>query len=459
MDWLKLFSNARLGQVAGARPRQPRSEGRSDFQRDFDRIIFSSAFRRLQSKTQVVPLPGNDFVHTRLTHSLEASCVGRSLGRIIGNRVISAEPKLFESIGVTASDFESVVASACLAHDIGNPPFGHSGEDAISEYFKSDRAASFLDQLNEPQIEDLRNFEGNAAGFRVLTHTAPSHSERKIGLGLTFATLGAFTKYPKGSLPRLSDSTDGAVGASEKKYGFFQAERDTFVHLADTLGLPRKKHAHDVWRRHPLAFLVEAADDICYSIIDFEDGYKLDRIDFETAEALLVNIINDFPRIESRYREIIDAREKIGYLRATAINSLSWQCADLFTDMLPDILSGKFDQHLTDLVSGHETLKEISEISVERIYRAQPIVEIETAGFEVLGGLLDAFLNAVFEQRSNYYRLVRRLIPDRYLDHKRQPFSDKYLSIINITELVSSMTDTFAIETYRKLKGISLPRL
>ncbi len=451
MDWAQLFSRRRLGFGNTPKPR-PRQEGRSDFQRDFDRVIFSPAFRRLQSKTQVVPLPQNDFVHTRLTHSLEASCVGRSLGRIVGDRTIRESPDLFADVGVTPPDFEAVVAAACLAHDIGNPPFGHSGEDAISEYFRGSRAKRFLEGLSAAQIADLQNFEGNAAGFRLLTYTAPSDSDVNMGLGLTFATLGAFTKYPKGALPDLKKSTN----ASERKFGFFQSEKEIFGGIADELGLLAK--AHSAWHRHPLAFLVEAADDICYTIVDFEDGFKVRRVEFETVERLFKGIIaGGFERISARYRKIHSAQEKIGFLRALVINKLVLEVAEIFSDHLPQILSGEFDQHLTDLAPAKPILDEISSISVEYLYRAPEVVEIEIAGFEVLAGLLDAYLQAVFSADSHHSKMVRRLIPSPYLDVDGKPFADKYHSILNIVLLVSGMTDTFAIETYRKIKGIALP--
>lgn len=451
MNWRTLFSSHRLG-VDRTRVLPKSSEGRSEFQRDFDRVIFSSSFRRLQSKTQVVPLPGNDFVHTRLTHSLEASCVGRSLGRIVGDRIIKSDPLTFKEIGVTSSDFESVIAAACLAHDIGNPPFGHSGEDAISEYFKSDKAKPFLDGLNKKQIADLQHFEGNAAGFRLLTHTSPTQSQQNIGLGLTFATLGTFMKYPKESLPEIKNSEN----ASENKFGFFQTEKSVFANIATQLKLIPKPR--NMWHRHPLVFLVEAADDICYAIIDLEDGYKLDMVSFETAERLLVNVIGaDFSGAGKTYRKILDTREKIGFLRAKAINKLVWEAADIFTEKLPDIMNGKFDRHISDLIPSHSSLTEIVDVSVQKIYRAQPILEIEAAGFEVLAGLLDTFLTAIFDDSSKRSQMIKRLIPDQYLDAKRQRFPDKYQNILNITEMVAGMTDTYAIDTFRKLKGISLP--
>ncbi len=400
-------------------------------------------------------MPENDFVHTRLTHSLETSCVGRSLGRIVGKRIIGLDPAIFMDIGVTASDFEAVVAAACLAHDIGNPPFGHSGEDAISEYFRSKAASGFLAGLSEKQVRDLQNFEGNAAGFRMLTHTSPSQSRLNTGLGLTYATLGAFTKYPKESSPEFP----GSARASEKKFGFFQSERETFRTIAAELGLlDRGQGDNLIWCRHPLAFLVEAADDISYSIIDLEDGYKLERIAFKETEALLMALLeDDFSNAERSYRHILDEREKIGYLRARAINRLIWQAADVMMHRLEEMLRGQFDRHLMSEAPSKAALAEISKISVSRIYKSRPIVEIETAGFEVLAGLLDSFLKALFDDGSKHSMLLRELIPARYLDRDRQLFEDRYTNIMNIAELVAGMTDTFAIDTYRKIKGISLP--
>ena len=456
MDWDKLFSSKRLGGFSKSPDSRPgkATEGRSEFQKDFDRVVFSTEFRRLQNKTQVVPLPENDFVHTRLTHSLEASCVGRSLGKIVGDRVIRSNETYFTELGVTASDFEAVVAAACLAHDIGNPPFGHSGEEAISEYFRSQKAVKFLDGLSEKQIADLQNFEGNAAGFRLLTYTSPSHSEINFGLGLTFATLGAFTKYPKESLPVLQESRN----ASEKKYGFFQSEQEVFKEIAAELGLLLKADGADYgWHRHPLAFLVEAADDICYSIVDLEDGYKLGRVGFRTTEDFLLAIIGkSFTKLESNYKKIIDEKEKIGFLRALAINKLIWQCADLFSENAAGILSGSFDSHMTDGIPATPTLVEIERLSVKDIYKAQPIIEIEIAGFEVLAGLLDVFLNAIFNTESKYFQMVCQLLPDKCFDKDRKVFTDRYLNIIAVIDFVAGLTDNSAIGLYKKIKGISL---
>ncbi len=451
MTWEKLFSSKRLGYRSRKKPR-PGSEGRSEFQRDFDRVIFSPAFRRLQNKTQVVPLPNNDFVHTRLTHSMEASCVGRSLGRIVGDRIIRDSPEQFKKLGVDATDFEAVVAAACLAHDIGNPPFGHSGEDAISDYFKSSQAQPFLHGLSDKQVADLQKFEGNAAGFRLLTYTSPADSEINMGMGLTFSTLGAFTKYPKASLPDMKNSDN----ASERKFGFFQSEKEVFRKITEELELLQK--SKEAWHRHPLAFVMEAADDICYSIIDFEDGFKLGRLPFETVEGLFKQIIdNDSDQFKQRFEQIHSKTEKIGFLRAITINKLVRETADVFTGHLQDIMGGEFDQHLIDLTPSGKIMAEISSISFECLYKAQDVVEIEIAGFEVLSGLLDTYLKAVFHENSKQYQLVHHIIPDEHLNAGRKPFPDNYSNIISIALLVASMTDTYAINTYRKIRGISLP--
>ncbi len=270
MNWEQLLSRKLL---CDEKPvKQNLNDGRSPFQRDFDRIVFSSAFRRLQDKTQVFPLPESDFVHTRLTHSFEVSCVGRSLGTLIGSKIIQRHKELKEQY----SHFHlgEIVAAACLAHDIGNPPFGHSGEDAISEYFKNGDGKQFKEKLTELQWNDLTKFEGNAQGFRLLTKL--QNPKIKGGLRLTCATLAAFTKYPKESFTIDNTNADGK-SKLYKKFGFFQPEKELFSEVAGEVGLNKKlnKQKYLWWERHPLAFLVEAADDICYRIMDLEDGYHL----------------------------------------------------------------------------------------------------------------------------------------------------------------------------------------
>ncbi len=446
MDWIKLLNGSRFGEkrkVTGA-------ACRTTFQRDFDRVVFSSSFRRLQSKTQIFPLPKADFIHTRLTHSLEASCVGRSLGAIVGAQIVQRDPGFFKENDINAETFASIVASACLAHDIGNPPFGHSGEDAISAYFESEKAMPFLEGLTEKQIADLQNMEGNALGFRILTHTLSAQSKQMGGLCLSCATLGAYMKYPKEVLPIRSKCSN----ASERKYGLFQSEKDTFIKIAGELGLKDKSEDGNVmFNRHPLAFLVEAADDICYQIMDLEDGCKLKLVSYEKTYELLMNILSDDKEhVVEVCESLIDERERIGYLRAKAINSLVNQCAVAFMDNYEQVMSGEFDKHLVECIDAREAVQTVSDIAREQIYYYRKVLEIETAGYEVLAGLLHCFLNAVFCDNKRD-RQIRMLIPKQYLDETL----GKYDRVMNVIQFVSGMTDTFALDTFRTIKGISLP--
>lgn len=426
---------------------------RGEFQRDYDRVVFSSAFRRLQNKTQVMPMPESDFVHTRLTHSLEASVVGRSLGRIVGKSILERHPELAQEKHIQEADFGDVVAAACLAHDIGNPPFGHSGEDAISSYFQSEEAQPYLSTLTEAEKDDLQRFEGNAAGFRILTYTYPAHCSLPGGLSLTYTTLATFTKYPKESLPVIT----GTKNTSEKKYGFFQTEKAWFNTIAQELGLLKKGGTDEVfYHRHPLAFLVEAADDICYRIIDFEDGLKLGLVPHEKGIDLLRQILNDNPNRKSSLH-FYDWREEIGYLRARIIGKLIEETSAVFLQHEQEILQGIYDKPLINELSCKPVLDQIRDLSVKLIYLNRPVLEIEAAGFEVLGGLLDACVKAVFHPESKHHRKLAALIPPHYLQLPAE--ATDYERIIHITDFVSSLTDQAALGLYRKIKGIELPRM
>lgn len=452
MHWEQLLSRQRYqNQVL------PESEewARGEFQRDYDRIVFSSAFRRLQNKTQVMPLPESDFVHTRLTHSLETSCVGRSLGRLVGKQILQNYPDLAKTNRINEANFGDIVAAACLAHDIGNPPFGHSGEDAISAFFQSPEAQPFLQDLTDAQRADLQQFEGNAAGFRILTHTYPAQCNMPGGLRLTYTTLATFTKYPKESLPQLKST----VHTSEKKYGFFQSEKDWFKVVADTLGMLSKTTDNQVfYHRHPLAFLVEAADDICYRIIDFEDGCRLGLIAPDEGIRLLQEILNEPAQRPSRLT-FYDWREQLGYLRARIIDKLINETATLFIQNEKAILNGTYDSPLIGEVSVKAVLAKIKTLSVKEIYRNRPVLEIEAAGFEVLGGLLGVFLQAVFAPDSRRHQKLLDLVPDQYLDLNRTISPNTYDRILRITDFISGLTDQAAISLYRKIKGITLPKV
>jgi len=449
MNWEQLLNSNRLGIDAS---HSQKTDGRSQFQKDFDRIVFSPAFRRLQDKTQVFPLPESDFVHTRLTHSLEVSVVGRSLGNLVGERILERDQKLKNSF--TKFHFGEIVAAACLAHDIGNPPFGHSGEDAIAEYFKNGSGKKFEDQVNDvKKWNDLIKYEGNAQGFRILTTL--QNPDVKGGLQLTYATLAAFTKYPRESYdePELGEIIKKKA---YKKFGFFQLEKDLFKEAADATGLNRRKSSGDFWWcRHPVAFLVEAADDICYRIMDLEDGFRLGLISFKETEELLMPLVNkdDIQNYLGR-----DEKERIGYLRAKSISELVNELADLFIAEEKNILSGKLEEDLLSLIPRNEYLNTITEVSRKKIYRSRSVVEREVAGYEVLGGLLETFISAYNEAYEGHLspknRAIINLLPGRI---KENTPDELYYRLMAVIDFVSGMTDSYAVSLFRKIRGISLP--
>jgi dGTPase len=441
MDWNKLFSVKRFGEAA-----RDYSEDRNPYDTDFDRVVFSSAFRRLQDKTQVIPLPEFDFVHSRLTHSLETSCVGRSLGRAVGLRVV----KEYGLTEISFHHFGSVVAAACLAHDIGNPPFGHSGEDAISTFFRSNEEKLNIG-MKEEEWNDLINFEGNANGFRILTN--------KRNAQLTYTTLAAFTKYPCQSVK--SENITAQKRTSQKKYGFFQSEKNYFESICNALEL--RKLEDGAWCRHPLAFLVEAADDICYRIIDFEDGVRIGLIPFRQAEEILSCIVGGV--WGTKYDTLKDESEKIAYLRALVINVLIQEVVEEFWSNEKKILAGDYDKNLVKQISSFADLEKIEIVSREKIYESPSVLQIETSGFTVVAGLLELFINAVDDanQFGNKLRdniplsaIVIKLLPKQFLCDNREPDESRYKRVLQVADFVAGMTDTYAVTLFKRLNGIQL---
>ena len=448
--WCQLMAAKRLG----AEDSGEQVDARSAFQRDFDRIVFSSAFRRLQDKTQVFPLAESDYVRTRLTHSIEVSCVGRSLGTIVGSALV----KKYQFDALVPFDFGAVVAAGAVAHDIGNPPFGHSGEDAIQHWFEtSEIAKDALCELNAQQREDFLKFEGNAQGFRVLTRL--QSPDNAGGMQLTSAVLGAFTKYPRAS--RLDNGLADQTGVSAKKHGFFAAEQEHYQSVASATGVIEKIKG-TYWKRHPLAFLVEAADDICYRIIDLEDGFRLGHIDFGTTQDLLVQLIGS-DMSPQRLEKITGEKEKVEYLRAKAINTLIFAAADVFVAKEAEIQTGEFDSELlASLSDKRSALEDIKKLSRQKVYSARPVLEVEAAGFEVLGGMLDMFVEAVNEVAKKdrphpKSKKLLQLMPPQFLGEDGKPDMDPYLRLIKVTDFVCGMTDGFAVSTFKKIRGISLP--
>jgi len=441
MIWKTLLSPKRKGQKPGSAA----ESSRSAFEQDYDRIIFSHPFRRLQDKTQVHPLPEHDFVHTRLTHSLEVSSVGRSLGKRAGEVILQRHPDLGREISLF--DFGAIVAAAALAHDLGNPPFGHAGEDAISDFFLGHPLGMrFQEEVTEAQWHDLIQFEGNAQGFRIL-------NKEEYGLRLTYACLGAFTKYP---CPAFFPDRDKRK-KSQKKYGFFQAEKDAFAEVANDLALI--PGAGGSWCRHPLAFLVEAADDICYSIIDLEDGCRLGLISFEETVELLSGILRD--KLNRKKLDISqDLNQKLGILRALAIGELIDASTEVFLAHEDALLEGSFDQALTDLCVFRDAMKEISKVSVAKIYHAKHVVEIEASGHQVLPGLMEEFtetgLHIIRQKHSRKHNNLRLLLPFDIAQSISARPGDVYHMLRSVTDFVSGLTDRHALSLYRKIKGISL---
>lgn len=439
--WLKLLSPDRLGAASthldGHSPGV--SPDRSRFQQDYDRIVFTSALRRLKDKTQVFPLAQSDYVRTRLTHSLEASCVGRSLGSMVGRAIVDRHGLAPE---VHPSDFGAVVAAACLAHDIGNPPFGHAGEDAMRAWFAAHSA--YLAGLDPDQRGDLLNYEGNAQGFRILTHL--QNPTNPGGLQLTCAVLATFAKYP-----RRSHLSEALLGKSAKKFGYFQAEAALFAEVAETVGLiPR---ADGAWFRHPLTFLVEAADDTCYLVVDIEDGVQQGCVSPEQAEALLLELAGGI-EAASRLNQLEDPKRRIEYLRARAIGRLVDEAARIFLENESAILDGRFDHALFDVSPVNETLQTVRKVAEEQIYNARQVMEVMAAGYEVISGLLDGYVAGACGPQTARNRVWAKLLP---ADFESTAGDSNYLRLLQVADMIAGMTDSFAVSAYRRLKGIELP--
>lgn len=444
MNWQQLLSLKRFGDTE-KRVRAEQDETRLGFEVDYDRVVFSSSFRSLQDKTQVIPLSETDFVHTRLTHSLEVSVVGRTLGRKVGQELLKRHPELV-ALGYTFNDFGAIVAAASLMHDIGNPPFGHSGEKAIGEYFKTGKGLKYKEALSPIEYQDLIDFEGNANGFKIVTETKAGIEG---GLRLSYATLGAFMKYPKESLPKKPTSA-----ISDKKYGFFQSDKEVFLDVVQEVGLISKFKEHTAYRRHPLAFLVEAADDICYTIIDFEDGINLGLIDEDYALEYMSKLIHRINR--EKYYALEHTKDRTAYLRAIAISALIDEAVTIFLDNEAKILAGEFHRSLLDKCKYEAQINDIIKISVEKIYHSKEVIEKEVAGYRIIADLLDVFINALNNSfhgmSSSYDDLILNLLPKEY--HSTHP--SLYHRLIEVCSFISRMSDGYATRLHKKITGASI---
>ncbi len=423
---------------------QERHENRSEFQRDYDRLVFSAPFRRLQNKTQVFPLPGSIFVHNRLTHSLEVSCVGRSLGNDVAKGILAKEPDLQQSF---LPEIGSIVSAACLAHDLGNPPFGHSGERAISTFFSEGKGLILKGELTETQWEDFTHFEGNANAFRLLTHQF--EGRRPGGFVLTYSTLASIVKYPFSS----------SLAGKKSKFGFFISEEGSFRRIAEELGMIKLNEHPLRYARHPLVYLVEAADDICYQMMDIEDAHKLKILTTDETKSLLLSYFDDERKahMEQTLKIVSDVNEQIAYLRSSVIGLLIRECTQAFLDNEKQILAGKFEgtliKHISPLPASAYHL--CSEISFEKIYCSRDVLDIELAGFRIIGTLLELMTDAVCSPEKTYSKLLINRVSSQY-NIKSPVFYERIQAVL---DYISGMTDVFALDLYRKINGNSLPEI
>lgn len=450
MNWEKLLSTQRLGMEN--MPSKP--DDRTEFQRDYDRLIFSAPFRRLQNKTQVFPLPGSIFVHNRLTHSLEVSSVGRSLGNDVSRLLLQAHPWLYST---HLTELGSIVSAACLAHDMGNPPFGHSGEKAIGTFFSEGKGKWLKDyvcpetndSISDEQWQDLIHFEGNANAFRLLTHHFKGR--RQGGFVMTYSTLASIVKYPYTS----------NLAGKKQKFGFFRSDMENYQRIAEGLGIKKQEAADGTVRyaRHPLVYLVEAADDICYEIMDIEDAFKLKILTEEETKDLLMGFFVGEQRqhIQERLSTVQDQNEQIVYLRSVAINCLEGECVRVFVENEEKILAGEFEGSLIDNISevAREAYRKCEKTSYKKIYRSKNVIDIEMAGFKVISELLDLMTQAVTRSDQAYSQLLINRVSTQY-DILAPTLYERIMSVV---DYVSGMTDVYALDLYRRINGMSLPNV
>ena len=443
MEWKQLISNKRFGQE---HKHAERHDDRSEFKRDYDRLIFSSAFRRLQNKTQVFPLPGSIFVHNRLTHSLEVASVGMSIGNDISRRVIQKRPELKDTL---VEEIGTIVSAACLAHDLGNPPFGHSGEKAIQTFFSEGPGQKIKSMVSSEFWDDITHFEGNANAFRILTHRFKGR--RQGGFVMTYSMLASIVKYPFAS----------SLAGSHGKFGFFASEADSYRKIADELGIFCKSAPGEPlkYARHPLVYMVEAADDICYEIMDIEDSHKLKILSFAETEHLLLSFFDEEIQQKIRQRiideELTDENEKVVYMRASVIGKLENECVAAFLAHEEEILAGTFEGSLIDHISERQkkAYKECEKISYSKIYQSKPVLDIELSGYKIMATLMEVFVEAaVNPSRFNSKQLLRR-VSSQY-DIENENLEERIMAVI---DYISGMTDIYALDIYQKINGISLP--
>ena len=443
MEWKQLISNKRFGQE---HKHAERHDDRSEFKRDYDRLIFSSAFRRLQNKTQVFPLPGSIFVHNRLTHSLEVASVGMSIGNDISRRVIQKQPDLKDTL---VEEIGTIVSAACLAHDLGNPPFGHSGEKAIQTFFSEGPGLKIKPMVSSEFWDDITHFEGNANAFRILTHRFKGR--RQGGFVMTYSMLASIVKYPFAS----------SLAGNHGKFGFFASEAESYRKIADELGISCKSAPGEPlkYARHPLVYMVEAADDICYEIMDIEDSHKLKILSYAETEHLLLSFFDEDIQQKIRQRiideELTDENEKVVYMRASVIGKLENECVAAFLAHEEEILAGTFEGSLIDHISERQkkAYQECEKISYSKIYQSKPVLDIELSGYQIMATLMEVFVEAAVNPSRFYSKQLLRRVSSQY-DIENENLEERIMAVL---DYISGMTDIYALDIYQKINGISLP--
>lgn len=438
MNWNQLLSPVRFGME---NYQDSNHDNRNEFQRDYDRLIFSAPFRRLQNKTQVFPLPKSIFVHNRLTHSLEVASVGRSLGMIVSRELVKKDPSQSDYL----SEIGSIVSAACLAHDLGNPPFGHSGEEAIATFFSEGKGLFLKQKMNEVEWKDCTIFEGNANAFRLLTHQF--NGRRPGGFVLTYSTLASIVKYPYSSI---------YADEKKQKFGFFESEIVDFEKIAQSLGIEKLKSNPNRYVRHPLVYLVEAADDICYQIMDIEDAHKLKILTTEETKTLLLGFFDEGRknRIIETLNIVSDVNEQIAYLRSSVIGKLIDECSKVFIENEEKILAGEFEGSLIKNIteSAQQAYKNCSATAVKKIYKSQEVLDIELAGYKIILTLLEHFIEAVLHPEKSYSKQLLDRIPSQY----EVESESTYGKVQSILDYISGMTDVYALDLYRKIMGMEV---
>lgn len=443
MEWKQLISNKRFGQE---HKHAERHDDRSEFKRDYDRLIFSSAFRRLQNKTQVFPLPGSIFVHNRLTHSLEVASVGMSIGNDISRWVIQKQPDLKDTL---VEEIGTIVSAACLAHDLGNPPFGHSGEKAIQTFFSEGPGLKIKPMVSSEFWDDITHFEGNANAFRILTHRFKGR--RQGGFVMTYSMLASIVKYPFAS----------SLAGNHGKFGFFASEAESYRKIADELGISCKSAPGEPlkYARHPLVYMVEAADDICYEIMDIEDSHKLKILSYAETEHLLLSFFDEDIQQKIRQRiideELTDENEKVVYMRASVIGKLENECVAAFLAHEEEILAGTFEGSLIDHISERQkkAYQECEKISYSKIYQSKPVLDIELSGYQIMATLMEVFIDAAVNPSRFYSKQLLRRVSSQY-DIENESLEERIMAVL---DYISGMTDIYALDIYQKINGISLP--